>query len=145
MKEKQTFNKSRATRLEETSNQYFGFGLFIVESSTQIGAGTEPYRWLYTIRPAAIKNATFAPDFSKAFIVPNSPQIQAISVSELGNSVNASPNRKYSYGIAESDLVGSIVPVKIPDGTPVIAMPYRTDSGVARYIIINTQAITGAC
>jgi hypothetical protein len=143
MKEKQTFNKSRSSRLAETSNQYFGFGLFIVESSTALG--TEPYRWLYTIRPAAIKNSTISPDFSKAFIVPSSPQIQAISVSELGNSVNASPNRKYSYGIAEGDLVGSIVPVKIPDGTPVVAMPYRTDSGVARYIIINTQAITGAC
>lgn len=84
---------------------------------------------------------------------PNFPSItqryaqtfDAFSISELGN-LGTTPNRKYSYGIPETDLPTGIVPKKIPLGTPVLCWHIRNHSaGKHFYLIINTQAISGAC
>lgn len=129
----------------ERSFPVWGLGLYIVTDSTPIP--NQSYRWTYTIKPAALHNSAIAPDYKMAYIQNGAPNsgFPALSVSELGNSVQSSPNETYSYGIEEGDLVGTIVPVKIPNGTPVVAMPYKTDNGIQIYLIINTQAITGSC
>lgn len=141
--DKQKQDVNRTLGAADYNNGYYGLGLFIVVDATAI-AGTN-YRWMYKIKPAAMKAQLTTPGFGKAFIPTNAPTngFDAVSISELGNDMN-SP-RVYSYGVTENNLTGSFLPVRIPNQTPVIAMPYRCDNGLARYIIINTQAINGDC
>ena len=135
--------EARNNNAPDYSNSFNGLGLFIVTGATAI-SGTS-YRWLYQIKPAAMKDSTTAPDYGAPYVLSTAPTtgFNAVSISELGNDMN-SP-KKYAYGISEGSLTGTFTPVRIPDNTPVIAMPYRADSGTARYIIINTQALDGEC
>jgi hypothetical protein len=143
MRNKNKSDIERIIRAPITETGFNGFGLYIVVDATAI-AGTN-YRWLYKIKPAFMKGVLTTPDFGKAEIYADADPTgyDAVSISELGNDMN-SP-RIYSYGVTENNLTGSFLPVRIPNQTPVIAMPYRCNNGDFRYIIINTQAINGDC
>jgi hypothetical protein len=65
----------------------------------------------------------------------------AISISELSNALVG----KYSYGVDPVNLVGTFAPKAIPNGTFVLITPMRQQNGTLRWVIINTQAIDGAC
>jgi len=67
---------------------------------------------------------------------------EALSVSELSNT--ATPT-SYSYGVPSADLIGSFQPKAIPVGTYVILSAFRRTDGSLMWLIINTQAISGAC
>ena len=134
---------SRALK-RESPYEIFQLSLYIVTGSTPI-TGTS-YRWVYTIKPATFNNSPNSPDFHTPYVNPNftGTGYYALAASEFSNDATPA-NQFYSYGVQDSDLVGSIVPVKIPDGTAVVAFPLKDDNGNGRFIIINTQAITGQC
>lgn len=103
------------------------------------------YIWRYEISPAemtwtgigAIPSTAYKQSISG---VPT-PLWFAFSISELGN-----PTGNYSYGNDPANFPTGIVPVRIPDGTPVLCRAMRNaHNGQTFYLIINTQAITGAC
>lgn len=104
-----------------------------VVSSESIDAAK--WQWEYTIK-AAILDET---DLSTSLRT-NSQEYIAYSISELGNTTTTVAN-----GVQIAHLPATIVPVKIPDGTPVICIPQRSTNGVFYYLILNTQAITGPC
>lgn len=120
------------------SQQQYGF-LGRVTGATAIGPANY-YRWLYTVEPIFI-SATSPYNPLPKVTAPATPiTYEALSISELGNE-----NQVYSYGVPEADLIGTFVPVRIPNNTPVYCVPARRDDGTFFWLIINTQAITGQC
>jgi hypothetical protein len=132
------------------------YGLFQVTAASVMPAatGNQPYRWKYQIKPAVMDQTTGAgggtsvtPGYNKPYVLANAPTTgyDAYSISEMSN-YNWTGTKYYSYGVPETDLTGtSLLPVRIPDGTFVFAIIQNMDEGKAYYLIINTQAITGAC
>jgi hypothetical protein len=96
------------------------------------------YRWTYTWSEAVMTNAT------PTGVSVKSPGLQstALSISELSNR---SGHPFYSYGVGAGGLPGSYVPQPIAIGTYVLLTPMRQNDGALRWLIINTQAIDGAC
>lgn len=137
---RKSFDINRAT-VNDRGSMDSRLNLFVVTASTAISGAS--YRWLYTIKPAQISEAT---PYSPSQLSGADPAgYPALSISELGNDVTGSPNRKYAYGVLESDLSGTLVPVKIPTGTPVMAYGWNRAGGTTTYLIINTQALSGVC
>jgi hypothetical protein len=93
------------------------------------------YRWTYDWEQAEVTGTTPA---LKATGIAG----QALSVSELSNGA---PPTFYSYGVPSADLPGTFQPKPIPVGTYVILSSFRRTDGSLMWLIINTQAISGAC
>lgn len=110
------------------------FELFKIVSSTAISGGVN--RHLYTMRRARVGNATgYAPA-----VTSNAQTETGLSVSELSNA-----SSYWSYGVLKTNVPAGFSPQPIPDNTYVLAVPHRIDSGTLVWLIINTQAIDGAC
>jgi hypothetical protein len=92
-------------------------------------------RYTYTWEEAILNNTNRATSKSVGLTG------TALSISELSNGVSG----RYSYGVNPANLVGTFAPVAIPVGTFVLITPMRQLNGTLRWIIINTQAIDGAC
>lgn len=106
----------------------------VTDATEIIGSGTK--RWLYTIREATIGTTTgYVPTTSA-----NEGAYFALSASELTNAGNY-----YSYGVLKTNLPAGFDAVRIPTNTYVVAMKWWRSDGSSIYIIINTQAIDGAC
>lgn len=110
--------------------------LAIVTGSTAITTGVGGYRWLYTWTEAQVGAA---PNYLAAAKT-GGISGQAISVSELGNTLTT-----VAYGILLANIAAGFAPVKIPTNTPVWVVPHRQTNGNLLWLIVNTQAIDGAC
>lgn len=115
----------------QTQNTYM---LAVVVGSESLDAAK--WQWIYEIAQAEIDPTTMAVTRKSA----TSPTYDAYSISELGNTTTIVAN-----GVQISHLPATIVPVKIPNGTPVWCVPQRATDGSFFYLILNTQAITGPC
>jgi hypothetical protein len=137
---KQTFNQPNENALQ----------LMIITDAALVDNGSvdpavSKYIWRYQVTPAKITwnglgNLPVPAARTTAGGAP--PNFAAFSISELGNTANV-----FSYGVPISDLPTGIVPVRIPNGTPVLCWAsFRLyNNGNQHYLIINTQAITGDC
>ena len=96
------------------------------------------YRWTYSWSEAILNNATP----TGVTVKTGGLQATALSVSELSNR---SGHPFYSYGVGAGGLPGSYVPQPIAIGTYVLLTPMRQLNGTLRWLIVNTQAIDGAC
>lgn len=106
-----------------------------VTDATEITTGSYR-RWLYTIVEATIGTTTnYIPTNSA-----NEGAYYALSASELSN-----PGTYYSYGVQKANVPAGFDAVRIPTNTYVVAMKWWRQDGTSIYIIINTQAIDGAC
>lgn len=121
------------------------------DSTLVVNSNPDPsaskYVWRYRVSPAKISFTGLGVIPSTAFLdhpTPADPQplYYAFSASELGNTQNL-----YSYGQDPANFPAGIVPIKIPDLTPVVCLAQQIDNtnGDFIYIIINTQAIGGPC
>ena len=99
-------------------------------------AGTDA-RWLYSVVKQTVQTsaASYVPTAAADTIV-----YSALSVSELSNGVNP-----YSYGVTKANIPAGFAAVKIPTGTWVWCVPHRMTDGTFIWLIVNTQAIDGAC
>lgn len=128
-------NLERAARAVNPPELPWGW-LARITNATLI-AGTNA-RYLYAWEEATFSGtAPYTPSVKAGGMTGN-----AISVSELGNSA---PPTFYAYGVPSGDLPGTFGPKAIPVGTPVWIAPYRASDGAEIYVIVNTQAISGAC
>lgn len=94
------------------------------------------FRWTYTWDEASITGST------PAVRTDGLTDQTALSVSELSNG--ATPTT-YAYGVPSGDLPAGFAPKAIPVGTYVILSAFRLTDGTLRWLIINTQAISGTC
>ena len=113
------------------------FRLMFVSSSTAITGSS--YRWLYKLQPARVGNT---PSYDPEPITTELDTYDGLSMSELSNDV---PGLRCAYGVTISNLPTGIVPVKIPSESFVLAMSTKTLDGKQIYLIVNTQAVDGAC
>lgn len=110
--------------------------IFAVVQSYTLKSGAS-YYYDYQIAPAYLKNTTPWNAYVKTGV---SGTFAALSISEIGNQ-----GTSYSFGVPVGDVPVGFTPKPIPVGTPVIAMAHKTDKGQFKYIILNTQAISGSC
>ena len=137
---KPTFNKpleSQQTDLDRAARRLDQFAprtilLARITASTVLDAAN--FRYTYSWQEAILTSSSAA---AKATGLTGT----AISISELSNGVSG----RYSYGVNPANLVGTFTPVAIPNGTFVLITPMRQLNGNLRWLIINTQAIDGAC
>lgn len=122
---------SQAPRMEPITSQ-----LMQVISSTVISAAN--YRYKYVLRRAQVGNATA---YTPALTADTQTET-GLSVSELSNATGFG---FVSYGITRSTLPAGFAPVAIPNGTYVMTVPHRIADGTLIWLILNTQAIDGAC
>jgi len=120
------------------------FGLFEVTDADLVN-GANPaasdYIWRYVVTPIKMSFAGISglPTFANITTTPVS--FYAFSISEMNNM-----NNIYAFGIPAASLPATFTPVRIPNGTPVIAVPIRlNDTSAQVWIILNTQAVDGAC
>jgi hypothetical protein len=128
------FNKSAKKEyrtLDEQPEFFFG-----VVASYTLKSGAS-YYYDYQIAPAYLKNTTPWNAYTKTGVTGTFP---ALSLSEIGNQGSS-----YSFGVPVGDVPVGFTPKAIPVGTPVIAVRQLTDTGQFKYIILNTQAISGSC
>ena len=122
----------RASRLVGEFERSYGMLAHVTAINTITGGS---YRYIYDISEVSISpSPTYATGTKSGGIT-----AKAISVSEIGNSPT------YSYGVIGSHIPSGFTPVPIPIGKAVWCVPYRTSDGAELYLIINTQAIDGAC
>jgi hypothetical protein len=108
--------------------------LATITSATAISGSTT--RWVYQWSEAEIgPAASNYPVASKTGGITGA----ALSISELGNGTY------FAFGITAAALPAGWTPVKIPNGTPVWVVPHRGSDGTLVWVILNTQAIDGAC
>lgn len=120
------------------------FGLFKITNAALVNGATpalSKYIWRYVVTPIKMSFAGISglPTFAEI----TSPIVEyyAFSISEMNNM-----NNLYAFGIPAASLPASFAPVRIPNGTPVIAVPIRlNDTSAQVWIILNTQAVDGAC
>lgn len=122
----------RAARRHVASELPWGWPAMIV-SSTLIPATTARYLYQWTECQFA-GTAPYAPS-----VKTNGMTGQALSISELGNGATV------AYGVTFATIGAGFSPVKIPDNTPVWIVPARAANGASIYLIVNAQAIDGAC
>ena len=116
-----------------------------ITSSTNLASPQTKYMWEYQIAEAQFDHTGGGyPTISGRS---GGITATAYSISELGNSTTT-----FSYGVNLSGITqftGStpplIAPQPIPNGTPVLAFPWRKTDGTFIYLIVNTQAISGTC
>lgn len=125
-------------RVASRSPQYPSMGqgmvLMKVIGSTLITGSDK--RYLYTLREAVV---AAPPNYSPTQSV-NTPQYYGLSVSELSN---AGPT--YAYGITAGNVPAGFNAVAIPNDSYCAAFPHYTTTGDVVFLIVNTQAIDGAC
>lgn len=128
---------NRAQRQYPQPTPYYPTLMKVTAASAIAG---QDKRWLYTVVEATIDTgASYAPGLSV-----NTGSYSALSVSELTNGTSTTTGT-YSYGVAKTNLPAGFSAVQIPVNTYVMCVPYwRADSSPI-YLIINTQAIDGAC
>lgn len=123
----------RSSRMQHTYEVLWGV-LGKVTGASVIDAAT--YRWLYTWEEILVgSTSAYSPTAKTGGISGN-----AISMSELGNTSTV-----YAYGVPVADLPASFHPKVIPTNTPVWVVPSRRTDGTLLWLIVNTQAISGAC
>jgi hypothetical protein len=140
-----THNKVTHSQPDENTLQLMIVTDAALVDNTSADPAVSKYIWRYQVTPAKITWAGLgnipaaASRHTAGGAAPNFP---AFSISELGNTANV-----YSYGVPNAHLQTGIVPVRIPNGTPVLCwVPFRLgNNGNQHYLIINTQAITGIC
>lgn len=125
-------------RVGARSDQYPSMGqgmvLMKVISSTLITSSDKRYR--YTLREAVVGPApTYAPTLSA-----NAAQYFGVSASELSN-----PGPTYAYGITAGNVPAGFNAVAIPNDSYCAAFPHYNTEGDVIFVIVNTQAIDGAC
>lgn len=143
-------NQSTHVKQTHTQPNENTIQLMIISSAVLVNnASSDPalskYIWKYQVTPAKITwggLGTIPAAAARHTGGGSPPDFPAFSISELGNVGNV-----FSYGVPLSHLQAGIVPVRIPDGTPVLCwVPFRLgNTGEQNYLIINTQAITGIC
>lgn len=125
-------------RVASRSPQYptMGQGMVLMKvvGSTLITGSDK--RYLYTLREAVV---AAPPNYSPTQSV-NTPQYYGLSVSELSN---AGPT--YAYGITAGNVPAGFNAVAIPNDSYCAAFPHYTNTGDVVFLIVNTQAIDGAC
>lgn len=97
-------------------------------------AGPKDQMFLYQVKPALL-NSTY-----DIVAKESSTASTAVSLSEVSNST-----AYYSYGVPKTDLPTGFTAKAIPDGTAVVMRNNRMSTGTFVYLILNTQAISGAC
>lgn len=95
-----------------------------------------PYQWLYNWSEAELISASPYTVAAKATGV----QGTAVSMSELGNNAG-----RVAYGVTVAGIPAGFAPARIPNATPVWIVPWRQNNGTLLWLILNTQAIDGAC
>jgi hypothetical protein len=113
--------------------------LILAQISNSAPIAGEYGRWLYECVEAWV---LASPSYKHGIRANGRTFVNCLSVSELGNTVRPT---FLSYGVQSVNLLGSFVPVKIPNGTPVVLSPHRTIGGNLVWLIVNTQAIDGTC
>lgn len=142
-KKKEQKTTKQNYQMYENSNMLFAkvYSAELVSST----AAMSKYIWKYQVCPANLTWAGtgFLPETDyRVNTSPPAPLYDAFSISELGNN----PTNVYSYGVPAADLPAGVLPVRIPDGTPVVCIAQRlVNTGQMFYLIINAQAITGEC
>lgn len=112
-------------------HEQYEYGVFLVISSTP---SVKPFQWQYQVSEAIFDVAT------RGYVAKSNTQTHtAYSISEAGNGPTV------AYGVIVANLPAGFQPVKIPNGTPVFCVPQKDTDGQFFYLIINTQAIDGAC
>ena len=106
--------------------------LVVITGSSLISGSTK--RYTYSWQRASLTGTTAAAKSGQQTGT-------AISISELSNDATGD----YSYGVDPTNLPGTFDAVAIPTGTFVLIVPYRDTTGALVWLIINTQAIDGAC
>lgn len=124
------FERVRKTGLDD--DQSVGM-LAIVTAATGTAV---PYQWLYTWSEAELISASPYTVAAKATGV----QGTAVSMSELGNNAG-----RVAYGVTVAGIPAGFAPARIPNATPVWIVPWRQNNGTLLWLILNTQAIDGAC
>lgn len=94
-----------------------------------------PYQFLYTWAEAELVSAAPYTVQAKAAGMVGT----AVSMSELSNGA------RVAYGVTVASLPAGYQPVQIPNGTACWLVPWRQNNGALLWLIINTQAIDGAC
>jgi len=117
------------------SNRFDDSNLFLMIITDASAASSPPYCWNYTVKRAKIDATTYL-----ATAVAGAPAFSAISISEIGNHTG-----NYSFGVPAADIPAGFAPKQIPVDTPVICTSCRLSDGTFKYLIINTQAISGTC
>jgi hypothetical protein len=107
--------------------------LAIVTASTGTAV---PYQFLYNWSEAELISASPYTVAAKSLGV----QGTAVSMSELGNGAG-----RVAYGVTVANIPAGFAPAPIPAGTPVWIVPWRQNNGTLLWLILNTQAIDGAC
>lgn len=124
------FERVRKTGLDD--DQSVGM-LAIVTASTGTAV---PYQFLYSWSEAELISASPYTVAAKSLGV----QGTAVSMSELGNNAG-----RVAYGVTVANIPAGFAPAPIPAGTPVWIVPWRQNNGSLIWLILNTQAIDGAC
>lgn len=107
--------------------------LAIVTGSTGTAV---PYQFLYSWSEAELISASPYTVAAKSLGV----QGTAVSMSELGNNAG-----RVAYGVTVANIPAGFAPAPIPASTPVWIVPWRQNNGTLLWLILNTQAIDGAC
>lgn len=129
---KQTNSERKKNRnIDEIPEVFFGV---VVSSTLKSGA---LYYYDYIISPATLSDTT---PWGAAVKSGSPPQFAALSISEIGNQ-----GAYYSFGVPVAHIPAGFSPKAIPNGTPVLAVRQLTNAGAFKYLIINTQAISGTC
>ena len=92
-------------------------------------------RWLYTWVECEIGIAPTYIPAAKLYGIEGS----ALSMSEMSNGLTV------GYGVTVSTIPAGFNPVVIPTNTAVWVVPQRVSDGNMMWLILNTQAIDGAC
>jgi hypothetical protein len=125
----------RASRAPDPNVPLHGL-LVKITAATPLGTAAGDWRWRYAFDSIDIGDAPNYEPTVKTY--PTSDY--AISISELGNSATNA-----AFGVDPSGLPTGFEPRQIPIGTPVWVVPYRNTEGTLVWLILNTQAIDGAC
>jgi hypothetical protein len=130
----QTLNRLATAQPEERTASV---QLMKVTASTPVIGGTN--RHVYTVRTARVGPVNGVNDYEPA--EEGNYDEDALSVSELSNDLTG----YFSYGVDPVNIQGSQSPRPIPVGTFVVCVPHFDSDGEFIWLIINTQAIDGAC
>lgn len=125
----------RALR-DDFEPEHLWFRLMKVTAATPIAG--QDRRWVYSVVEASVTPS--GTDYQGS-VTTNTATETALSVSEISNGSSAS---WFAYGVYPP-FPGSFDAQQIPVGTYVGCFPLRIQDGTLIWMIVNTQAIDGAC
>ena len=128
-------SKFKSTAKFSKDYSYQPNNLFLMIITDASAASSPPYCWDYTVKRAKIDATTYL-----VTEVAGTPSFSALSISEIGNHTGY-----YSFGVPAADIPSGFAPKQIPVDTPVLCTTVKLDDGTMKYLIINTQAISGTC